>query len=310
VGGVRQHVHQGVLGPGTILGSYRIVRLIGAGGMGAVYEAAHVSLGKPVALKTLLAGLESNREAQARFLTEGRASARIDHPHVVKVTDFGTASGAAFLVMELLQGENLSDKLARDRRLDAFETLDLLLPVMDALAEGHRLGIVHRDLKPQNIFLARGFGTALTPKLLDFGVSKIVDRNAAQNLTMSGALLGSAGYMAPEQITSAKDVEALGDQYSMALILFECLAGRPARPGNNPFAVLQNVTKAATPSLRAARHEADPRLDAAITRALSWTPSARFPSMTDFMKALLPNAHPETRAVWAERFVARASRAR
>jgi serine/threonine protein kinase len=136
--------------PGTVLGKYRIVRLIGAGGMGAVYEAAHVDLGKAVALKTLLAALETNREAQARFLTEGRASARIDHPHVVRVTDFGTANGTAFLVMELLQGENLGDKLARDRRMDAFEALDLLLPVMDALAEGHRLGIVHRDLKPQN----------------------------------------------------------------------------------------------------------------------------------------------------------------
>jgi serine/threonine protein kinase len=301
-------VHQSVLAPETILGKYRIVRLIGEGGMGAVYEAEHVNLGKSVALKTVLGGLKGNREAQARFLTEGKASARIAHPHVVKVTDFGTADGTAFLVMELLQGETLADKLARESRLEACEALDLLLPVMDALAEGHRLGVVHRDLKPQNIFLARSFGSAVTSKLLDFGISKLADRNAGQSLTLSGALLGSAPYMAPEQIENAKDVDAHGDQYSMALILFECLVGRPARQGNTPFAVLQSVSKDSTPSLRVAIPGVDPRLDAALAKALAWTPSARFPSMSDFMKALVICARPETRAAWAERFVERVSR--
>jgi len=268
--------------------------------MGAVYEAEHVDLGKPVAVKVLLHGLEGNREAQARFVTEGKASARIAHPHVVKVTDSGTAGGTAFLVMELLQGESLADSLARKGGMEAFDALDLLLPVMDALMEGHRLGIVHRDLKPQNIFLARTFGSTVTPKLLDFGISKMVGGNVDQNLTISGALLGSAPYMAPEQIESAKDVDALGDQYSMALILFECLAGRPARTGATPFAVLQSVSKASTPSLRAAIPGVDPRLDAALSKALAWTPAARFPSMTDFMKALVMCARPETRATWAE----------
>jgi serine/threonine-protein kinase len=299
-------VNSAPLPTGTVLGKYLLIRLIGSGGMGAVYEGTHIELRKRVAIKTLLPQLAANLEARTRFLREGEAASRIDHPHVVNVTDVGTGGEIPYLVMEFLEGENLAERLARDRGMDVPAMLDLLLPIMDGLASGHDEGVVHRDLKPHNIFLARSRDGRMVPKLLDFGVSKIMDDDRSGGLTGSVAVLGTAQYMAPEQIEGAKNVDARTDQYAMGLVLFECIAGRPARRGDSPLAMLKSVATEQMPSLRAARPDVDPNFEAVVVRALAWQPGARFSSMRELMRALLPFARPQTRLYWSEALAGRA----
>jgi serine/threonine-protein kinase len=293
------------LPPGTLLGKYLLVRAIGSGGMGAVYEATHLELRKRVAIKTLLPSLAVNPEARARFLREGEAASRIEHPNVVNVTDIGVGGDVPFLVMEFLDGENLAQRLAREGGLSMAGLLDLLLPIMDALARGHDEGVVHRDLKPHNIFLSRGGDGRLIPKLLDYGVSKIVDDDRGSALTGSLAVLGTAQYMAPEQIDGPKNVDARTDQYAMGLVLFECATGHAARQGSSPLAMLKSVASEQVPSLRQVRPDIDAGFDAVVARALSFHPGGRFPSMRALMGALLPFARVQTRAHWQEALTGR-----
>jgi serine/threonine protein kinase len=300
----------GPLPPGTKLGSYQLVRLLGEGGMGTVYEATHRQLGKKVALKTLLPALVGNDEAARRFVREARSSALIDHPNVVKVTDFGTADGMAFMVMEFLEGESLSDRLAREGRLDVHQALDQLLPIMDGLAAGHDRGVVHRDFKPSNDYLTGRLHGGLDPKLLDFGISKILDNEETRVLTMSGAMLGTPQYMAPEQVEGAGRADARADQYAAGLVLWECLAGRPARTGGSPFEMLASIGTTPIPSISSVLAGINPRLDQAVSRALAPTPDERFEDMPAFMRALVPHARSETRAIWAESLVRKAPTSR
>src|SRR5690349_19777904 len=158
---------------GTRLGSYRITGKLGEGGMGTVYSAEHVELGKRVAIKTLRGELAANVQVRARFVREGRAAASVRHPHVVDVHDVGVHGEIPYLVMELLQGRDLAAHVASAGRLGPQETADLILPVLTAMTEAHGAGIVHRDLKPENIFLQRGPGGTWVPKVLDFGISKL-----------------------------------------------------------------------------------------------------------------------------------------
>jgi serine/threonine-protein kinase len=192
---------------GTRLGSYRITGKLGEGGMGTVYSAEHVELGKRVAIKTLRNELAANAQVRARFVREGRAAASVRHPHVVDVHDVGVHGEVPYLVMELLHGRDLSAHVSSAGRLPVQEVADLILPVLTAMAEAHAAGIVHRDLKPENIFLQRGSGGTWVPKVLDFGISKLRDTES-MSLTGSGTLLGTPYYMAPEQASSARDVEA------------------------------------------------------------------------------------------------------
>jgi serine/threonine protein kinase len=294
------------LPPDTVLGSYGIVRVVGVGGMGSVYEPVHSKLGRRVALKTLAPSLATNHEARERFPREAKILTQVRHPNVVNVTDFGSTHKTAFLVMEFLAGETLADLLARDRRFEVSRMLDLLLPIMDALAHGHDRGVVHRDIKPQNIFLAHEPLAPEVPKLLDFGISKSAPAPGAFTLTGSGAMLGTPQYMAPEQIEGAKTVDPRADQYAIGLVMFECLLGRPARQGTSPFEILERVSRGETPSLRAAWPTIDLRLEAAVSRALEWRHTDRYPSRREFMRALIPFARSEVRWVWAERLVSQA----
>ena len=290
------------IAPGTVLGKYQIVRLLGAGGMGAVYEGVHLELHKRVAIKTLLPELAANPEARARFLREGEAASRIEHPHVVNVTDVGAVDGVSFLVMEYLDGEDLSHLLARDGALTTEDTLDLLLPIMDALAAGHDEGVVHRDIKPNNIFIARGRDGRRVPKLLDFGVSKVADPRARAATTGTMVILGTAEYMAPEQIDGAKGVDARADQYALGLVFYECVTGQRARQGDSALAVLRGVALGELYPLRAVRPELDERFESVVTQALSARPDDRHPSVRAFAAALLPFARERTRHTWAEIF--------
>src|SRR5947209_10727305 len=202
------------LAENQLFGKYRIVRLMGEGGMGAVYEAVHPVLKKRFAIKTLLPTVAVQRDARARFLREAEAASRINHPNVVAVLDVGTEGDTPYLVMEFLEGETLDALLARRTVLPVADAVDLMLPVISAVSTAHEHGVIHRDLKPQNIFLSRGPWGEAIPKVLDFGVSKLVDDGEAVALTGTQAMLGTVTYMSPEQARGARGVDARSDQYA------------------------------------------------------------------------------------------------
>ena len=287
---------------GQAFGRYQIVRLIGEGGMGAVYEALHVGLKKRFAIKALLPAVAQSEEARLRFLREGEAAATISHPNVVAVTDVGTEAGVPYLVMEYLEGQTLGDLLASRPVLGIEEAVGLLLPVVAAVAAGHDAGVIHRDLKPQNIFLCRGRFGEVTPKVLDFGVSKFTreDRSAAITQTMS--VLGTAPYMSPEQARGAKRVEFASDQYALGLILYEMLTGQRAHAGEHPLEILHNVASMTIRPARELLPELPPALDAVLGRMLAGQPGDRFRALHECGRALLPFADPRTRAAMANSF--------
>ena len=287
---------------GQAFGRYQIVRLIGEGGMGSVYEAIHTGLKKRFAIKTLLSSLAQVEEARLRFLREGEAAATINHPNVVAVTDVGTEGGVPYLVMEYLEGETLGDLLAARGRLPIDEAVGLLLPIIAAVAAGHDAGVIHRDLKPPNIFLAKGRYGELTPKVLDFGVSKFAreDRSAAITQTMS--VLGTAPYMSPEQARGAKRVEFASDQYALGLILYEMLTGQRAHAGEHPLEILHNVASRTIRPARELLPELPPALDAVLTRMLAGQPAERYQSLHECGRALLQLAEAGVRSSMANAF--------
>src|SRR5262245_52441542 len=207
------------LPPGTRLGKYEIVRRLGAGGMGAVYEAIHSEIGKHVAVKVLSPAVAAMEGARARFLREAQLTSKVRHLHAVDVTDMGTEADHSFLVMELLAGEDLATRMARAGRIDAHELVDIVLAVCSAVVAAHRAGIIHRDLKPQNIFLAEG-PHGIVPKVLDFGISKGLDATTARALTSTGSVLGTPYYLAPEQVVDSRTSSPLSDQYAIGIILY------------------------------------------------------------------------------------------
>jgi serine/threonine-protein kinase len=284
-----------------MFGRYQIVRLLGEGGMGAVYEAIHTGLKKRVAIKTLLPSIAENPDAQIRFLREGEAASRINHPNVVDVTDVGSEDGIPYLVMEYLDGETLADLIDRKGPLPITLVVDLLLPVLNAVASGHDQSVIHRDLKPQNIFLARGPWGESVPKVLDFGVSKIADGKSAA-LTGTMAVLGTASYMSPEQARGAKVVEAASDQYALGLILHEMLTAERAHDGDHPLEVLHRIASGVVPDAKVRRPDLPAELDAILRRMLSMSPSDRFPSLRAVGRALLGFASDKSRINYADAF--------
>jgi serine/threonine-protein kinase len=285
---------------GQRVGPFEIVGVIGQGGMGVVYEALQVDLETRVALKTLWPGLAKDSEARQRFLREGKAASRIEHPNVVRVLGCGAESGITYLVMELLRGENLAQRLAREGRVDVTRAVEILLPIMSAVALGHERGVVHRDLKPQNIFLSKGYRGELVPKVLDFGVSKIVDAPSA-TLTSTSTVLGTAAYMSPEQALG-KPVDALSDQYSIGLILYEMVTGRRALAGENQFQLLHAAASASIVPARDVEPSVPAAIDQVLSTLLSRAPDQRYPSVRAAGGALLPMAPPATRTLLADDF--------
>ncbi len=289
------------LTPGTLFGAYRIERRLGAGGVGAVYRATHLGLQKPVVLKVLHPQYAQSPNLRARFAREGRAAAAIRHPHVVDVTDVGEHQGTPYLIMELLEGESLGDLIARTGALSPDRAVDLLLPVIAAVDAAHGAGVVHRDLKPDNLFVTRGATGEPFPKVLDFGISRVVAGDD-QHRTGTAAMLGTPAYMAPEQIESTRDADARSDQYALGVILYECLTGARAFEGDNVYAILKRVGDGRVRNPRALRPELSPALEAIVLRAMSKNPAARFPSLRSMAAALLPFASDRTRVAWGTTF--------
>ena len=219
------------IGPGELVsGKYRIVRLIGDGGMGVVYEARHEVLGSSVALKFLHADLAKRPGLTQRFLQEARVSATIQSPHVTHVTDVDTAQdGSPYLVMELLSGQSLQGMLDRQGKLPLDQAVDFGLQILAGLEAAHATGVVHRDMKPDNVFVTPTGGGPLL-KLIDFGIAKLrASSEFSKGLTRAGVVMGTPEYMAPEQLISAHTTDHRADIYSLGVMLFEMLAGcRPA----------------------------------------------------------------------------------
>jgi eukaryotic-like serine/threonine-protein kinase len=287
------------LGAGQALGNYRIVRLIGKGGMGAVYEAFHPILKRRFAIKALPASAAKLPEARARFLREAEAVGRIGHPNVVQVSDVEMGGDTPYLVMEYLEGQTLADFFAERGRLEIELALDLLLPVFAGVAAGHAQGVIHRDLKPANIFLAYGPQGELTPKVLDFGVSRLLDDDSSVGLTGPQAVLGTAAYMSPEQARGAREVDPLSDQYALGLLLYEALTGSRAHPGQNALEILHNIAHRPIPRLRHMRPDCPQGLEDILMRMLSPAPEYRFPSLVAAAAALLEFASAPTRLIMA-----------
>ena len=293
-----------VLPAGARFGRYAIVRLIGSGAMGSVYEATHVDLKKGVALKIIHPSFAAHAEIRARFLREGEAASRIRHDHVVDVTDFGIEGAVPFLVMELLDGESLAARLQRDGALATEELADLMVPVCAGVAAAHDQGVIHRDLKPDNIFLARNRDGAVVPKVVDFGVCKLSDQSAAIDQTASNAVVGSPAYLSPEQFQSSRHATPRADQYALGVVLYQAATGRLPFVGDGLLAIMARILDGRCPRPSELRADLPAALEELIVRAMQPEAAARFDSMLALGAALLPFASARTRTVWSARFAA------
>jgi hypothetical protein len=290
-----------VLPVGTRLGKYEIVRLLGAGGMGAVYEASHTEIGKRVAVKVLGSAIAAVPGARVRFLREAQLTSKVRHPNIVDVTDMGNEGGQAFLVMEFLEGQDLAQRLAVAKKMPQAELVDIMLPVCSAVSAAHAAGIIHRDLKPQNIFLAQG-PHGMQPKVLDFGISKGTDKVSAGTLTGTGAMIGTPFYLAPEQIMDGKSAGSASDEYALGVILYECLTGQRPFESDNLFMVFQAIVNGAPPPPRLLRPDLAPQLERVILRAMNVDPKQRFTSVNQLGRMLLSFASDRARMLWADAF--------
>jgi serine/threonine-protein kinase len=276
--------HDGRLG--TILeGSYRITRLLGEGGMGAVYEAIQLRLSKRVAIKLIACRLAANNDALARFRREAEITSRLGHPNLVNVIDFGTSqAGEPYLVMEYLEGEDLEACLRRCGTLPVPLVVHIVKQTASALAAAHAQGVVHRDLKPANIFLLHVPGEMEFVKVLDFGVSKV--KAAGVKLTKVSVALGTPTYMSPEQAAGrADEIDHPADQWALACIAWEMLTSRGPFVADDVNALFYQILNLQPPSLLLKVPSLEPEAELVLLRALSKSSRARFPSIRDFASA-------------------------
>ena len=269
----------------TLRGTYLIKRAIAIGGMGVVYEAEHVRLRGRVAIKIVLRSLEKRPEVMARFRREAEIVAQLGHPHIVKVFDVDeTDAGEPYIVMELLVGRTLADRLDEAAPLPVLEALRVTSQVASALASAHARGVVHRDLKPENVFLVRVDNEPDFVKVLDFGISKVT--SSRSNLTAERSVIGTPGYMAPEQATANRGVDHRADQFALACIAYELLSGSAPFQGENPAATLYQVVHEQPSPMSRVAPWLPGAFDAVIARALSKDPLDRFASISRFAWAL------------------------
>jgi serine/threonine-protein kinase len=260
--------------------------------MGVVVAARHLELDQMVAIKFLRPEIAQQHSAAERFRREARAAARIRSPHICRVIDVGSLdSGVPYLVMEYLEGCDLSDELAKRGRIPVPEALDYILQACEALSEAHAVGIVHRDLKPGNLFLETRSDGSRNVKVLDFGVSKSVLDSAAQlKLTKTASLIGSPLYMSPEQLDAATDVDGRVDVWALGTILYELIAGRTPFLADTIPQLVNAVVNGTHPSFQSLGIAAPLGLENVIGRALSKRREDRYPSITEFSQSLLPFA--------------------
>jgi serine/threonine-protein kinase len=280
-----------VIGVGATVGNYQVLQKIGSGAMGNVFLAHHPVIGKRVALKVIHPELASNEEMIARFFNEARAVTQIGHENIVDVQDFGqTPDGDSFIVMELLEGFSLGDRLKQLGALSIPRATHIALQLADGLSAAHARGIIHRDLKPDNLLLTpdpQWLGRERL-KVLDFGIAKLAQRpaTAADVRTRTGAILGTPRYMSPEQCRDSRDVDHRTDIYSLGVILYEMLAGTPPFVSSSWGEMAHMHIGVKPPDLRELVPDLPQSIECAVARALEKEPDARFQSMADLRQAL------------------------
>ena len=279
---------------GTLVGGrYRIRRLSGEGGMGRVYEAEHIEIGKRVALKILHPGYSQTPDLVERLRREARAASRIGHPNVVDVTDSGTTEdGSFFFVMEYLEGRELGDVVFEEKGIDVRRALGIAVQICRALRAAHAAGVIHRDLKPENVLLVERDGQKDFVKVLDFGIAKnLTDGDDTQavgprrKLTNPGVAMGTPEYMAPEQ-AAGRPADARSDIYAVGGVLYEMLVGHPAYEGANFMEVLHKKANFAPQAIAKFRDDVPAEIEALILTSMAKDPAARPQSMSDFEQRL------------------------
>jgi serine/threonine-protein kinase len=273
----------------VVADKYRIERLLGSGGMAEVYAAVNIRTDRRVALKWILPALAASNEVLARFRREALAAGRINHPNVVTIFDVVEHQGSACLVMELLSGETLADRMKRLGQMAFVEAVAIMLPAMRGVAAAHFHGVIHRDLKPDNIFLCMDAdGSIRDCKVLDFGVSKLTVADAATtgDITLSGNVVGTPEYMAPEQVRAGKHADHRIDIYSMGVVFYEMLAGRPPFVGEHFSGLMLDIMQRDPPPLHTLRADVPRRLAGVIHRALARDLDKRYADMQSFISAV------------------------
>jgi len=272
-------------GPGLLLGNYVILDKLGQGGMGMVLKAHHRRMDRIVALKVLSPHLVKSKELVSRFHREVKAAAKLSHPSIVMAFDADEARGTHFLVMEYVEGSDLSAVVDREGPLTIPQAVSYVVQAAEGLAFAHLHGVIHRDIKPANLLLDRnGF-----VKILDMGLARIEGETGTNaQLTASGAVMGTVDYMAPEQALSSKRADARSDIYSLGITLWYLLTGRPAFDGDSLMARLIAHRESPVPSLRTARQDIPPKLDDVFRKMIAKRPEDRFSAMPEVLEALVP----------------------
>ncbi|HEY2516181.1 MAG TPA: serine/threonine-protein kinase [Polyangiaceae bacterium] len=294
-----RQAHRDLLGK-TIGGKYLVRSVLGEGGMGAVYEAENLALGRSVAMKVLHPAQARKKVAVKRFHQEARAAGAIGHPNICEVYDLGTLDdGSPYLVMERLVGETLADRIASEGGLPFDDVIDVCTQVLSGLVAAHEKGIVHRDIKPENIFLTRRVGCPPVAKLLDFGVSKMIapimnEKDEDLDLTRTGMVMGTPFYMSPEQARGDRNLDARVDLYACGVIIYEAITGkRPFTAANYNALLLQILTTSPRPA-RELRPALPQGFDEVLDKALARNREDRFQSAAAFQRELqtLRDRHP------------------
>jgi eukaryotic-like serine/threonine-protein kinase len=280
-----------LLEPGHVIdGKYRLVRIIGTGGMGAVYEGENTLIRRRVAIKVLHAANTNSVESVRRFEREAQAAGQIGNDHILEVLDLGSLpNGDRYLVMEYLDGETLAERIERHGRLTPAQIAPIARQFLEALVSAHAAGIIHRDLKPENIFILRSkAGRTDFVKLIDFGISKFSRpfEGAEHKMTRADAVLGTPCYMSPEQARGASKTDVRSDIYSCGVILYEAVTGRLPFEGTSFNDLMFKIALSDAPSPVAVQPDLDPEFASIINRAIARDPDRRYPSALEFAQTL------------------------
>lgn len=271
-------------------GKYELLKLIGEGGVGFVYEARNVEIRNHVALKLVHGPMAENAEVRQRFIREAIAAAEIGHENIVNIFDKGVdqATGAIYIVMELLKGETLTDRIEKEGTLSVQDTVDIMLQVFYALWAAHSKGIVHRNLKPENIFLSKLAGRKNFVKILDFGIAKIREQADGKAFMESSTIMGTPQYMAPEQIAASPEVDAGVDVYACGVIMYEALVGKVPFDAPSVHGVIYKIMNEPPPKPRTVNNRLEKDIENVILRAMRREPAERFRSVEEFAKTIEP----------------------
>jgi serine/threonine-protein kinase len=282
----------------VIAGKFKVERMLGRGGMGAVFAAHHEFLNQRVALKLVLGSIAESKEARDRFMNEARAAFGIQSEHIARVLDVGEDQGRPFMVLEYLEGADLARIVEERGPLPVVEAVDYVVQALDAIGQAHAKGIIHRDLKPANLFIVRGSDGQGIVKVLDFGISKMTNPLAPDSggMTSTKAMLGSPYYMSPEQLRSSRTVDARTDIWAIGIILHELLTGEVPYKGDNLGELFANILEQDAPPIGAKRPDVPPELQHVVLRCLQRKADHRYANVWELARDLVRFASPRAGA--------------